>query len=180
MSRLTRMQSARTEAELLQRAMQIVEKPRTRQERRALAQAYRTVRAEDAAQPMTAEQAAHLGLHAETSLDAVRTGTATQKHLAELLYAANVSRLLAEMGIGAEGEHVAERGQQAAKSLTDRWVATGQRRAIATGGELGALRDMLDVLHDQFALQPTEGQMREIVDTIKAADAHAATKAGQA
>ena len=149
--------------------------PKTKRERQILSKAWREQTQSDAATPMERQRVVNVCLATVTALQALREGTATAAHLAELRTGCNVARLLAsDHGIGQEAEHIAKAGQAAIISLANRWDRGGRARAIATGQELHDLTDAIDLLHTQLDLEPSKLQITQVMRQIDKAH-HTAT-----
>jgi hypothetical protein len=118
--------------------------------------------------PMDADQVRDLALGYHSALDALRRGAGTWDDCNTLALACNVALVLAEAGLGREwSDKVVKEAQAALVSLTAR-AETLRGRYVLTGGELQALRALLD-LHDAQLESPdcTQGVMSQALTEIR-------------
>lgn len=119
----------------------------------------------DASQAMTPDKARDLALFAHASMAALQRGEATEVDANNLALISNVALLLAEIGYGIEALPEIQAGQLAANGVRLRQLRTG--RAVATGPELQALRELVDLHDQQLQLQPTGAQMTAVIAELR-------------
>lgn len=101
-------------------------------------------------------------------------GTATREHINKLVAAHNIAQSLMQLGFGSQFEAWTDRSKQALVDLCARYQKLG--RYVATGPELQALRDLLE-LHDMQMECITVGDMdRAIKHARKLVENNKATK----
>jgi hypothetical protein len=90
------------------------------------------------------------------AIDAMAQGRAEFKHFEKLVYAVNVTRVLADMGFGDEYEELIQQGMTAVQKIKDRHTATGKWGLDGDGRK--ALYTMEDLHRAQLEIA-TQGEI---------------------
>jgi hypothetical protein len=134
-------------------------------------EAMRKAQAWLAERPMLADKQLDLGLAYRTSLEALRTGLATENDLHTLAAAVNIGMVLCERGIGEEYLGVCFTAQDALMRAIGRAQATG--RHGLDGPAIGELATFCE-LHDEQLRIATQGEVsaavEEVVRRVKGGD----------
>lgn len=114
-------------------------------------------------QPVTGHETYLLDLKLVTTaaFADLATGTATREHIEKLVAAHNIAQSLVHLGFGSQFEAWTDRSQAALVAICERYVKL--KRYVATGPELQALRDLLE-LHDQQMECITVGDMEKAIN----------------
>jgi hypothetical protein len=107
-------------------------------------------------EPLTDEQQTDILTDYYTAIDALTQGRAEFSHFEKLVYAVNVTRVLADMGFGAEYDAMIQRGMAAVQTIKDRHARTGKWGIDGDGRK--ALYDMEDLHRAQLEVA-TKGEI---------------------
>jgi hypothetical protein len=119
--------------------------------------------------PLSPEEQAEALTDYYTAIDALLCGRAQFAHFEKLVYAANVTRVLADMGIGDEYEEIIHNGMAAVQRIHDRQQATGHWEIDGDG--CSALYAMEDLHRAQLEIAThgeLEAALKEMWRRIKA------------
>lgn len=128
--------------------------------------------------PLDAEQKTDLGVALRVSLEALRTGRATEQEFHTLAACINVSLVLCERDIGAEHMPTIKRAQQALLRLWSRGKASG--RWVMDGPGLVSIVEGVDLHEAQLAnvaRSEAADAMREVRRRIQRGDIFETQKA---
>lgn len=116
--------------------------------------------------PMDADQLRDLAIGYHGALHSIVTGTGSHDDTNTLAMASNIALLLCEIGVGTEYLPIAKAGQEAVVLLMMRHRTQG--RCVATGPELKALQELLE-LHDAQLESPdcTQARMTAVLDECR-------------
>lgn len=114
---------------------------------------------------MGRDQITDLSLFGHSALQALERGQATDIDVNNLAVITNVAMMLCEIGYGVEVIDTMIAGQKAVVSLQARHKRTG--RAVATGPELIAIRDAIELHDQQLSMAPTAREMRSIMTELR-------------
>lgn len=157
MNRAERRQAARDERRLRS-------DPRMQRE---LAMRRQRQRQQEAKLPLDGDQISDLCVFATHALFQLVHGNASEDEIHHMSYLANVAMLFAERGLGHEYLEDIKAGQQAVVSIYGRFERIG--KVGATGPELQAIRQLINVHEAQLEAQPSRKEMLDIIATIRAA-----------
>lgn len=125
----------------------------------------RIMQAEAAAKPIVPELQTDLSVMVLGAWAAICNGTGHQADLGNVGYACAMTRVLAEMGYGAEALDALAGVERAYQSMTERWQRTG--RIGVTGGERNALGLMVALHDQQLHLGITQGDLKRAVEITR-------------
>ena len=123
-------------------------------------------RALQSPEQLDASQIRDLGIGYHGALHAITSGAGSWDDANTLAMASNICMLLCEVGVGREYIAQAKAGQEAVVLLMMRARTVG--KFVATGSELRALQDLLDLHDAQLESEDcTEGRMTRVLDECK-------------
>lgn len=125
----------------------------------------RVMRAEAAAAPIRHELQTDLSVMVLGAWQAICTGQGHKIDLGNIGYACAMTRVLAEMGYGAEALASMPGIEAAYQSMSERWQRTG--RIGVSGVERGALGLMVELHDQQLHLGITQGDLQRAVATTR-------------